>query len=214
MTTANTEQKKNLRSPPPGGSYYQRRTPSARSRIRLMYIADHDSLEHLQDVAKQRRHTPTWARVQAVILANQGDTAHQIARALGRSRRAVQAWIAAYNGGGLEALADRPRSGRPPTLPRHEEGPFLQRIDGPPRPEDGVCELRGADMRRILAEEFAARYTLDGVYKLLHRLDYNDLVPRPQHPDTPLEAQEFFKEIVVEQIEAIAGKHPGQEVQV
>jgi transposase len=179
-----------------------------------MYIADHDPLERLHEAAKQRRHTPAWARVQAVLLAKQGDSAVQIARALGRSRRAIQAWIAAYNGGGLEALADRPRSGRPPTLPRHEEGRFLERIDAPPRPADGVCELRGADIRRILEEEFAARYSLGGVYKLLHRLDYNDLVPRPQHPDTPLEAQEFFKEIVVEQIEAIAEEHPGEEVQV
>ena len=39
--------------------------------------------------------------------------------------------------------------------------------------------------------EFAARYTLGGVSKLLHRLDSNDLVPRPQHPDTPPEAQEL-----------------------
>jgi transposase len=152
--------------------------------------------------------------VQAIILAKQGDTAPQIARALGVSRRAVQAWVAAYNRGGLDALPDRPHPGRAPTLPHDQEACFRERIEAPPRPEDGVCELRGADIRRILEREFAARYTLGGVYKLLHRLGYSDLMPRPQHPETHPEAQQFFKEIVVEQIAAIAAQHPGREVQV
>src|SRR5439155_1575053 len=83
--------------------------------------------------------------------------------ALGVSRRAVQTWVAAYNRNGLGALPDRPRPGRAPILPRAQEGRFLERIDAPPRPEDGVCTLRGADIRRILEQEFAAHYTLDGV---------------------------------------------------
>ena len=118
--------------------------------------------------------------------------------------------MAAYNRGGLEALPDRPHPGRAPILPHDQEVRFLERIDAPPRPEDGVCELRGADIRRILEQEFAARYSLSGVYKLLHRLGYNDLMPRPQHPDSDPEAQEFFKEIVVEHIAAIAEQHPDE----
>jgi transposase len=179
-----------------------------------MHVEDRDSLERLQEAAKQRRNTPAWTRVQAIVLAKQGDSAPRIAHSLGCSRRAVQLWVAAYNGGGLEALADRPRPGRTPILPRHEEGRFLERIDAPPHAEDGVCTWRGVDIRRILEQEFAAHYSLDGVYKLLHRLDYSSLMPRPQHPEAILEAQEFFKEIVVEHVEAIAEQHPGKEVQV
>ena len=194
--------------------------PEEDSRIRierdspLMHVEARDSMERLQEMAKQFRHTRTWPRVQTVILAKQGDTAQEIARALGVSRRAVQAWVTAYNRGGLEALPDRPHPGRTPLLPYDQEVRFLERIQAPPRPEDGVCELRGADVRRILEQEFAARYSLSGVYKLLHRLDYNDLIPRPQHPDTCPEAQEFFQEIVVEQIEAIAEQHPEAAIQV
>src|SRR5262249_4459134 len=160
--------------------------------------------DRLQEAARGHRNTRTWPRVQAIVLAKQGDYAARIARALGVSRRAVQGWAAAYNRGGLEALPDRPHPGRAPILPRDQEARFRARIEAPPRPGDGVCELRGADIRRILEEEFAARYTLDGVYKLLHRLGYSDLMPRPQHPEADPEAQEFFKEVVVEQIAAIA----------
>ena len=179
-----------------------------------MHVEDHDPLDRLQQAARGHRNTRTWPRVQAVILAKQGDPAPQIARALGVSRRAVQAWVATYNRAGLEALPDRPHPGRRPILPRDQEARFRERIEALPCPEDAVCELRGADIRRILEQEFAARYTLDGVYKLLHRLGYSDLMPRPQHPETHPEAQEFFKEIVVEQIAAIAAQHPDAKVEV
>jgi transposase len=179
-----------------------------------MHVEDHGPLDLLQEAARRYRNTRTWPRVQAVILARQGDTAPQIARALGVSRRAIQSWVAAYNRGGLEALPDRPHPGRAPILSRDQEVRLLERIDAPPRPEDGVCELRGADIRRILEQEFEARYSQSGVYKLLHRLDYNDLMPRPQHPDSSPEAQEFFKEIVGEHIAAIAEQHPEDVIQV
>src|SRR3954454_9218829 len=179
-----------------------------------MHIEDHNPLDRLQEAARGHRNTRTWPRVQAIILAKQGDSAAQIARALGVSRRAVQAWAAAYNRGGLEALPDGPHPGRTPILPRGQEARFLERIDAPPRPEDGVCELRGRDIRRILEQEFAARYSPDGVYKLLHRLGYSDLMPRPQHPEAHPEAQAFFQEIVVEHIAAIAAQHPDQKIEV
>src|SRR3954454_7763900 len=182
--------------------------------IWLMHIEDHDPLDRLQEEARRYRNTRTWPRVQAVILARQGDTAPQIARALGVSRRAIQSWVAAYNRGGLEALPDRPHPGRAPILSHDQEVRLLERIDAPPRPEDGVCELRGAAIRHILEQEFDARYSQSGVYKLLHRLDYNDLMPRPQHPDSSPEAQEFFKEIVGEHIAAIAEQHPEDVIQV
>src|SRR4051794_27162280 len=141
--------------------------------VALMHVEDYDPLDRLQEAARRYRNTRTWPRVQAVLLARQGDTAPEIARALGFSRRAVQAWVAAYNRGGLEALPDRPHPGRAPTLPHDQEARFLERIEAPPRPEDGIGELRGVDLRRILEREFAARYSQSGVYKLLHRLGYN-----------------------------------------
>ena len=50
------------------------------------------------------------------------------------------------------------------------------------------------------------------IYDLLHRLDYSSLMPRPQHEQANPEVQEFFKEIVVEPIDAIAAAHPEEEI--
>jgi transposase len=177
-----------------------------------MDVRDHHSLEELQRLAKAVALKRTWLRYQAVILAKQGRPAPDIAHALGCSRRAVQAWISKYNHGGVQALQERSRSGRPPRLAGPELGRFQQRLEAGPMPEDGVGTLRIPDLRRILQQEYGVTLGRQAVYDLVHRLGYSSLVPRPQHEDAIPEVQEFFKEIVVEQIEAIAEQHPDQEV--
>ena len=52
------------------------------------------------------------------------------------------------------------------------------------------------------------------IYDLLHRLDYSSLMSRPQHEEADAEIQEFFKEIVVDQIQAIAAAHPEEQIQI
>jgi transposase len=177
-----------------------------------MLVADHHTAEQLRDLARAIPQKRTWRRLQAVILAQQGWAAPTIARSLGCSLRSVKNWVAQYNRGGVEALHERPRAGRPRRLDPEHYPRLKQRLDAPPRPEDGVCALRGHDVRRILTEEFDATMSLQTVYDLLGRIGYSSLVPRPRHEDSIPEVQELFKEIVVEQIEAIAAEHPDKEV--
>ncbi len=56
--------------------------------------------------------------------------------------------------------------------------------------------------------------SLQAVYDLLQRLGYSGLMPRPQHEDANPEVQGLFKEIVVDQIDAIAQQHPGRELRI
>jgi transposase len=177
-----------------------------------MFVADHQTLHQLQDLAQAIPQKRLWRRVQAVILAKQGRTAGDIAEALGCSLRAVKNWVAQYNRGDIAALQERPRSGRPPRLDRREYPRFRERLEAPPRDEDGVCTLRAFDVQRILMQEFDAPMCLQAVYDLLHRLGYSSLMPRPQHEQSNPEVQEFFKEIVVEQIDAIAESHPDKQI--
>jgi transposase len=56
-----------------------------------------------------------------------------------------------------------------------------------------VCALRGEDARRILAREFGAEMTLDGVYALMRRLNLSCLKPRPRHrKNDPQEAADWL----------------------
>jgi len=177
-----------------------------------MFVQDHHTLEELQQRAKALTKKRIWLRYQAIVLAKQGHSAPEIAHALGCSRRAVQTWVARYNQGGVPALQERPRTGRPPRLAGPDLLRFQARLEAGPKPEDGVCTFRCQDLCRILEEEFGVTLRRQAMYDLLHRLDYSSLMPRPQHEQANPEVQEFFKEIVVEQIDAIAEAHPDKEI--
>ena len=55
-------------------------------------------------------------RARMVLLAAQGLPLDQIARTVGADRTIVRTWLDRYRAGGLAALQDRPRSGRPRTF--------------------------------------------------------------------------------------------------
>ena len=180
-----------------------------------MHVHDHLTLEQLQAWAK--RHSQKrriWVRFQAVVLAGQGRTTPDIAQALGVSRRAVQEWVAKYNRGGPEALLERLHPGRPRRLAPDRYDELKQRLDAPPRPDDAVCVLRGAEIQRILEQEFAVILSVRSVYNLLGYLDYSHLMPRPQHKDADDELQAIYQEVVNDQVQAIEETHPDQEIRL
>jgi transposase len=139
-------------------------------------------LERLDELIAREKVAVQRDRLRAVRLALDGVEALQIAATLGRSRRFVQEWAYAYRDGGVEAIEPGKSSGRPTKLPRDKEQAFRARmLGGATEADGGVCSLRGVDALKILEAEFGARYTLDGVYDLLHRLKLSCLVPRPRH---------------------------------
>jgi transposase len=55
-------------------------------------------------------------RARMVLLAADGMPLDRVAREVGADRTIVRTWVDRYRAGGLAALQDRPRSGRPPTF--------------------------------------------------------------------------------------------------
>lgn len=148
----------------------------------IMHVESHDSIEQLQRLRRLKSHRAISTRLQAIILARGGQTAPQIAAAVGVTRRPVQYWVRRYNMQGVSGLFDRPRSGQPTKLPADQQPAFKQRIlAGPVEADGGLCTLRGRDAQRILHDEFGVRYSLGGAIDLLHRLGLSCLKPRPRH---------------------------------
>jgi transposase len=158
-----------------------------------MRVSDHHSEQQLQRLADQEPRADLAKRLRAVLLAKQGYTAPEIATCTGFSRRVVQTWMARYNRVGLAGLETKPGRGRKPPLTAEEADQLKQRLDAGPLPEDGVCTLRGQDVRRILEREFGQLRSLNAVYGLLHRLGYSSLAPRPRHPQADSAVQDEFK---------------------
>lgn len=160
-----------------------------------MHVEAHHSAEQLRQLAKAQKQARMRIRLQAVALAREGKTVPQIVEALGVARRAVQEWIARYNRRGVDGLSDGVHTGKPPKLAKDRHEQFKARLDAGALPGDGVCTLRAADVKRILESEFNVVYSLKGVYKLLHRLGYSCLAPRPRHKLADAAAQESFKKV-------------------
>ena len=135
----------------------------------------------LRRVVRREKKAKQRDRYRAVLLALEGRATLEIADRLGRSRPFVQKWVYRYRDEGIAGLAERARPGQPTKLRREDETLFQRRLEAGPREEDGVCTLRGRDVQCILEQEFGAKYSLNGVYDLLHRLGYSCLKPRPAH---------------------------------
>jgi transposase len=159
-----------------------------------MEVRAHEPLETLEAKVNLKRYAPIRDRIRAVILARRGHSASGIGKVLGRYDRWVQKWVYRYRDQGFVGLEDKPRPGARPKLAWDQQAAFRRRLEGGPRPEDKACRLAGREIRRILHREFGADYTLNGTYRLLHRLGYACLKPRPRHRKSDPAAQEAFKQ--------------------
>jgi transposase len=117
----------------------------------------------------------------------------RIAAAVGRSRQFVDEWVGRYRRGGLAALVPRRQPGAARRLTAGQEAELCAMLEAGPPPEDGLAAYNGPILRERIEQRFGKVYSLNGVYKLLHRLGYNDLVPRPRHPDADPAALAAFK---------------------
>jgi transposase len=148
----------------------------------------------LERAVRAARDARVRDRIRGVIMARRGRTAPQIADDLGYSRRAVQQWVQWYNRGGLDDLPDAPRSGQPRKCPSERFEQIRARVLAGPRPEDEVCTLRGADVKRLLEKEFGVVQSLGTTYRLLHALELAPLRPRPRHVKNDPEAMRAWED--------------------
>jgi transposase len=158
-----------------------------------MHVEEHEPLQTFQDLAGQQRRAREQRRFRAVELAREGDTAEDVADALGCARRPVQDWVRRYNEGGMAGLLERRHTGRPARLKEAQEQALRLRLEAGPRRADQTCVFHGKDVQRILEQEFGVLLKLSSVYALLHRMNYSRLCPRPQHPQADPAAQETLK---------------------
>lgn len=160
------------------------------------------------DVGDERRLTELVAstanakqrdRYRVVLIAGRGLGARQelereqIAAIVGRSRQFVDRWVGRYRRGGVVALVPKRQPGAARRLTGDEEAELRAMLEAGPASDEGIAAYNGPILRERIEQRFGKVYSLAGVYKLLHRLGYNDLMPRPRHPDADPAAVDAFK---------------------
>jgi transposase len=117
----------------------------------------------------------------------------QIAATVGRSRQFVDQWVGRYRRSGVEALVPKRQPGAARRLSAEQEAQLCAMLESGPASDEGIAAYNGPILREKIEQRFGKVYSLAGVYKLLHRLGYNDLMPRPRHPDADPAAVDAFK---------------------
>ena len=158
-----------------------------------MHVEAHHTTDELRELIRRETRARIARRLQAVLGALEGATSPALAARVQMSERTVRECIFDYNREGLGGLEDRPGRGRKKALTDAQEELLKARLRAGATAADGVCTLRGEDVRRILREEFQVVRSLQTAYNLLHKLGFSVLQPRPQHPAADPAAQEEFK---------------------
>lgn len=153
----------------------------------------------LKELIRDERDAKQRDRYRVVLLAGEGLGGQselereQIAGTVGRSRQFVDQWVGRYRRKGIDGLAPKRQPGAKPKLSAEEQQQLCAMLEAGPEAGEGIAAFNGPIIRQKIQERFGKLMSLSGVYALLHRLGYNDLMPRTTHPDTDPAALEAFK---------------------
>ena len=147
----------------------------------------------LRRAAARSRDAAAARRMLALALVLEGAPRADAARACGMDRQTLRDWVHRYNAGGLAGLSDRPQPGPGPRLTAEQEAEVAGWVEAGPDPAaHGVVRWRRVDLRGRIAERFGVALHERSVGKLLARLGFRRLSPRPRHPGHDAAAQASF----------------------
>ncbi len=148
----------------------------------------------LRSAASRARDGASARRMLALALVLEGRSRTEAARNCGMDRQTLRDWVHRYNAEGLVGLFDRHRSGRRPRLTAAQEAEIAGLVEaGPDLETHGVVRWRCVDLQKIIRNRFEVELAERTVAKLLKKLQFTRLSPRPYHPKKDADAQEAFK---------------------
>jgi transposase len=140
-----------------------------------------EELEVAMEAAPNKRSYLRLAAIRALLL---GVPRPQVCRLYHRSDRWVRLWVEMFNRGGIDALASKPRTGRPPKVKLARLRDLLIPVlEDPTRA--GELHWTGVKLHGWLKNQLALELGYRTVIRYLHQLDYHLRVPRtwPERQD-------------------------------
>jgi transposase len=136
-------------------------------------------------------------RMLAIALVLEGWSRQDAAEACAMDRQTLRDWVHRYNAAGPAGLYDQPRrNGPPPRLSAEQQAKVGEWVEqGPEFERDGVVRWRCIDLQQRIKQEFTVELHESTVGKMLRRLDFTRLQPRPYHPKKDAAAEEEYKKI-------------------
>ena len=141
------------------------------------------SASELRRLAAATKHANQGRRLLSLAAVLDGMSRTQAARIGGMDRQTLRDWVHRFNQQGPEGLKDTWSKGHPPRLSVKQQVDLAHLVEtGPDRAMHGVVRWRRIDLKQIIAERFGVVYHERTVGKILHRLGFSHISPRPRHP--------------------------------
>jgi len=155
--------------------------------------AENATLEELKvamEASPTRRGFIRLAVIRSLVLGVKRST---VCEQFCRSDRVVRLWIHIYNEGGIDALASKPRSGRPRKVHLQRARDLLVPVLENPKLA-GQLHWSGVKIHGWLKEQLGTEIGYSTTLRYLHQLGYNLRVPRPWPDRQDEEARTAFLE--------------------
>ena len=151
---------------------------------------DHDELVELY---KREKDSKLKERYQALYLMIELENCTKVAELIKKSRNTVQAWVNAFNEGGLEDLAPNSPPGRPSSLSDDQKEQLKMDVMTHPR-ELGYefSNWEGKSVAEHIQIKFGISFSARAAQKLLHSLGFTLQRPKYAFPKADPEKQEEF----------------------
>ena len=148
----------------------------------------------LRRFARKSKDTRQVRRLLALAAVYDGASREAAAKVGGMDRQTLRDWVIAFNARGPEGLCDAKRPGAPPKLDAMQQAKLKEIVvAGPDLAADGVVCWRCLDLQAVIARNFNVKVSEATVGRLLHRLGFAHVSPRPRHPSQKAEAVAAFK---------------------
>ena len=115
-----------------------------------------------------------------IKLKQDGKKQQQIAQLIGCSQAAVSKWITKYESG--RTLETLPRSGRPTRLTKSKLNKLRSKLLSEVKAANKkYCSLNTKQLGEIIKREVGNAYSIRHVERLMHKLGFSLIKPRPSH---------------------------------
>ena len=115
-----------------------------------------------------------------IKLHQQGKKQQDIAGLIGCSQPTVHKWITRFKQG--KTLSTLPRSGRPTKLTKKTLSRLRDKILAKVQVANNkYCSVSTKEMGKIIRQEVGEAYSLRHIERIMHKIGFSLITPRPQH---------------------------------
>ena len=176
-------------------------------------IAPHLSVDDLERRYRQSSNPVERSHYQIIWLLAQERTTQDVAAVTGYSRDWIYELVRSYNKLGVAALGDLRRNnvGAAPKLDELQHAQLLQ-VLAEPAPDGGLWN--GRKVADYIQEAFGIELSRQQGWAYLKQLEFRLRVPRPEHHEVDLEAQEDWQKKLAEEVKTVQASHPDATVEI